>query len=420
MAASSDIDRPRRGWQEHAGDGVRRDHRVSCVRSRDRRAGGRCSCPWSWWRPSVPGRARERSAPFFGTLGEARDAKRRQQVHAIDARSLWREQRAQLPAEGELTVFDYFTRWLQQNEKRLAPGTVEQRANSYRSHLHPVFGAVRVMDVTAQQVENWVHDTLGSGAKYWPMRSAFNTLQAMLGEAARKRHIDWNPCMAVDLPEMPQRVRRDHLTMDEYRAVVAACETPQERLWVRLAGEAGLRRGEVAGLKASAVDLDAEDGPELLVAVNIVHVKGAGLIERPPKGGKTRIVSLTPTLVQLLREHIDTNDLTGDDYLFTSPGGEGTVKPDTLGVWVTRVIARAGLVNDKLKPVFHMHDLRRTAATLARERGVSVEVIRDQLGHGHERMTTRHYIRARTNPNLGDFAAVMDGITDIEPDQLAG
>ena len=116
--------------------------------------------------------------------------------------------------------------------------------------------------------------------------------------------------------------------------------------------------------------------------------------------------------------------MSGDDYLFTAPLKGGAVKPDMLGTWVTRIIARAGLVNDKLKPVFHMHDLRRTAATLARERGVSVEVIRDQLGHGHERMTTRHYIRARTNPNLADFATAMehifDGADEPADDALAG
>ena len=297
---TSGADQPRRGWQEHAGDGLRRDHRITCPRSRDKRRHGRCSCPWSWWRPQVPGKPRARSAPFFGTLGAARDAKRRQQVEAVDKRTAWREHRAQLPAEGEQSVFDYFTRWLKQSEKRLSPSTIEQRAASYRSHLHPVFGGVRVVDITAQLVEDWVHTSLGSGAKYWPVRSAFQTLQAMLGEAARKRHIDWNPCMAVDLPEVPERVRRDHLNMEEYRAVVEACETVPEQLWIRLAGEAGLRRGEVAGLKVSAVDFDADEGPELMVSVNIVHVKHHGLVERPPKGGKTRIVSLTPTLVRLL------------------------------------------------------------------------------------------------------------------------
>jgi len=39
---------------------------------------------------------------------------------------------------------------------------------------------------------------------------------------------------------------------------------------------------------------------------------------------------------------------------------------------------------------------------------VAIDVIRDQLGHGHERMTNRHYIRARANPRLADFAAAMD------------
>ena len=73
---------------------------------------------------------------------------------------------------------------------------------------------------------------------------------------------------------------------------------------------------------------------------------------------------------------------------------------------------RAGLITDDHKPLFSLHDLRRIAATLARERGVSVEVIRDQLGHGHVQMTTKHYIRARSNPKLSEFAEAMGSVLD--------
>jgi integrase len=149
------------------------------------------------------------------------------------------------------------------------------------------------------------------------------------------------------------------------------------------------------------------DARELLVSVNIVQVRGVGLVERPPKGGKPRYVALSQSLSDALTDYIETEQLGSDEYLLKSPTDGGAIKPDYLTEHVGKLIVRAGLCDEKRKPLFHLHDLRRTAATLARERGVSIDVIRDQLGHGHERMTNRHYIRARKNPRLDEFAAAM-------------
>jgi len=38
------------------------------------------------------------------------------------------------------------------------------------------------------------------------------------------------------------------------------------------------------------------------------------------------------------------------------------------------------------------HGLRATGATLASQAGVPLAIIRQQLGHSHERMTEDHYI----------------------------
>lgn len=328
MTRDPHVSAARRGWQEHVGDGIRRDHRVSCSRSGDRRPRGRCSCPWSWWRPTARGRRRERAAPFFGTLAEARAAKRREQVAAADRRIAARHGLERRPVEGEQCVFEYFTRWLRRSEHRLAPGTLYDRATAYRKYLHATFGRLRVIDVTAQTVEDWLHDSIADGSRYWPLRSAFFTLQAMLGDAARKGHISWNPCVAVDFPAVPERTRRDFLTADEYRRLVAACVTSTERLYVGLAGEAALRRGEICGLKSGDLVLDANPGPTLKLSNNIVRVTGRGLAERPPKGGKARTVALTPTLAALLREHVAAHAPLPGDYLFTSPVDGGAVKPD--------------------------------------------------------------------------------------------
>lgn len=409
MSTSSTPAKPRSGWAQPHGGGIRRDHTVDCPRTADRLAlsGKKCRCPFSWWMPQVGGQPRKR-ARHYGSLGQARTIKRQQEVDAQTARvDAAATHGSVIVNEGHRAVFDYYARWLRHDEKRLAPGTITERARVYERHLHATFGAARVADVSPQMIEDWLHAQQQAAVTYWPTRTAFNSLAAMLSTAAKKRHIEWNPTLAVDLPPEPVRDRRDHLTTDEYRAVLDACQTDEERLWIRLAGEAGLRRGEIAGLAPERVDVNA---CELLVSVNVVQVRGVGLVERPPKGGKPRIVAVSRALADALSTHIDAEHIATDAYLFTSPTDGGAVKPDYLTERIGKVIVRAGLADDERKPLFHLHDLRRTAATLARERGVAVDVIRDQLGHGHERMTNRHYIRARANPRLGEFAAAMEGV----------
>lgn len=264
---------------------------------------------------------------------------------------------------------------------------------------------MRVGTVTVRQIEDWWLAKTADGTGYWARRQAFHTLQHMLSVATRKRHIDWNPTTAFDLPDPPRRVARDHLTLREYRSVLAACASSEELLWVRLAGEAGLRRGEIAALRRRCVDVDLG---EIVVEASIAHVTGAGVVERPPKSGSARIVAIGPSLSAAIAEYAEHEQLHAEDRLFRSPFDGGPVRPDTMTSRTRKLVARAGLRRDDGSPRFSLHDLRRTAATLAREAGVDVEVIRDQLGHGHVQMTTKHYIRARANPRLNEFATAID------------
>jgi integrase len=406
------IKRARSGWAEFVGGGIRRDHRLSCGRSAQRlrvpAPGARCRCPYSWWSPQVCGRRRRRER-LYGTLANARQLKRQQELDAcVERVELKCAAGRHEPVDGLLTIDAYYARWLERDAGRIAPGTSALREGLYRNHLSATFGHMQVIDLDAQSIEDWLHAQQRAGVGYWATKGAFHALQAMFSSAVRKHHVPWNPTSAVRLPAEPVRLERDHMTAVEYRAVVAACTSTAERLWIRLSGEAGLRRGEICALRGERMDTDAH---ELLVSASIVHVRGRGLVERPPKSGKSRIVSIPPSLVELINSHVALLDLGPADLLFESPAG-GAMKPDTLTSRVSKIIHRAGLVTPEYKPAFSLHDLRRTAATLAREAGVDVDVIRDQLGHGDARMTTRHYIRARANPRLSEFAYAMSRIAE--------
>lgn len=72
-----------------------------------------------------------------------------------------------------------------------------------------------------------------------------------------------NPCRAARLRQ-PRRIARDSMTVEEVRAAIAAAATiyPAAALALRLAGVAGLRRAELAGLLWEDVPVKPDRGQQ--------------------------------------------------------------------------------------------------------------------------------------------------------------
>jgi site-specific recombinase XerD len=189
-----------------------------------------------------------------------------------------------------------------------------------------------------------------------------------------------NPALRVRRP----RVDRDHtatvgLSAAEaiaWRAAAArdpalgpACGTALAGLLVEL----GARVSEVCALEVTDLGYDS----------------GHRTVRLRMKGGKTRTRAVPPGLASALAAHVGGR---GDGPLFTTPQGR---RLDRHGVYrfVRRAARAAGLpAADKITP----HSFRHAWATIARERGASLEERQHALGHADPR-TTQRYDRARTS-----------------------
>ncbi len=127
-------------------------------------------------------------------------------------------------------------------------------------------------------------------------------------------------------------------------------------LAVRLASELGLRRGEVARVRASDIVRD---------------VRGASLIVHG-KGGKARTVPMPPGLVAAVEARGPGWTFPGDDA--------GHVSPE----WLGRLVTRA------LPPGVTMHALRHRFATRAYERTGDLVSVQRILGHESPHTTLRY------------------------------
>ena len=140
------------------------------------------------------------------------------------------------------------------------------------------------------------------------------------------------------------------------QAVLTAA--PRVRLMLRLAAEAGLRRGEIACVHGRDL-LDGIDGAQLLV-----H----------GKGGKQRVIPISGSLAEQVRA-------AGNGWLFPSaPTGRGHVSPE----WVGEQCA------DALPDGYTMHTLRHRFASAAFRGTRNIRAVQVLLGHASLAVTERY------------------------------
>ena len=175
------------------------------------------------------------------------------------------------------------------------------------------------------------------------------------------------------------RKRPDILTREEVTRVLDAASSPFWRMYLTTAYAAGLRRMEVAALRAE-------------------HIDGAAGLLRVAhgKGDKKREVMLDPELYRQLREHWRTHALPGP-WLFParSRSGGWADHPVDLGQASASFRAAADAAGIRRCRVT-LHSLRSAFATHLFEDDVDIFTIQQLLGH--ERLeTTGRYAVVRTD-----------------------
>ncbi|HMS73911.1 tyrosine-type recombinase/integrase [Gordonia sp. (in: high G+C Gram-positive bacteria)] len=337
----------------------------------------------------------------------------------------------------DLTVKQAIEEWL--DAQRVAPGT----AAAYESALAPVverYGRRRVQTIEKSDVEKLISDLRdgnGPGGRRWsrntinPMRARWQSVWADLVEQGK---LGRNPVELVK----PLRKRddpvaansgmldlSDRLTDVEVEALRAAHPaTPPAEGHMRSAGYIaamrapmialgllGLRRGEMAGLRWSSVDLDKRTMK--VAETTRIAVRGK-VIEQ--NVGKTRSASrwlpVPEWALLVLREANARQEvekkrygakwLGGDDgYVLTQQNGRPT-SPRTLDSWWRDSLVAAGVPHRRL------HAARHTTASWLIAMGRSPAEVAMWLGHsdGGE-LVLRTYSHVHQD-DLRDVAAALD------------
>jgi len=169
-----------------------------------------------------------------------------------------------------------------------------------------------------------------------------------------------------------------------------------------LAATAGMRRGEVLGLRWQDVDLD---NARLAVRQTIISVAYEIKVSTPKTAQGRRSIALDSETVRALRLHrtrqLEERLALGHkscdhDIVFAQPDGR-FIHPDGFGKAFQRLQVQAGIRK------IRFHDLRHTHATLALQAGVNPRVVSERLGHSTVAITLDTY--SHVLPGLQEEAA---------------
>jgi integrase len=182
----------------------------------------------------------------------------------------------------------YLTSWLETTKPVLEEGTWLQRRWLVEQHIVPALGAVRLSQLTAQQVHTLYMSKLGEGLSSTSIHHLHATLHRALEQAMRLGLVMRNVTDLVDAPRMAG-IELHPLSPEEARAFLDVASSERlEALYV-MALATGMRQSELLGLRWADLDLDLDALPVPVARVQ-VHLKreGGKFVFKAPKTRRSR------------------------------------------------------------------------------------------------------------------------------------
>lgn len=299
--------------------------------------------------------------------------------HDLISRDVWTAPGTRATKPRGVTVGEYINTIIVRRENRtrrpLAPTTADLYRKDYRLRIKDELGDLQLAQLTPGTVAVW-WDSLPARTTTMNAR-AYALLASCMKDAVDDELIEQNPCRLKTAGKPKPAHRGEALTVAQVLAYLDAVPE-HRRLPLMTAAWCGLRSGEVRGLRRRDVDLK---GNVLHVeqAVTRVHTDAHHLAWRiaPPKtDAGRRTVAIPGIMVEPLRTWLKAQPTKDRDALLF-PAGDGA---SPMGGTVLRNAHLKGCAAIH-RPKLRLHDLRRTAATLAAQEGATTRELMRLLGH---------------------------------------
>lgn len=307
------------------------------------------------------------------------------------------------PPRTKTTVGQLLDRWLEKKAHEVDFRTIESYRDQVRLYLRPRFGNRIVNHLTTAEVQAAIDDWQKAERldKKQGKRSArtigypITVLSSALKYGKALGLCRDNVAQYVQRPRSDKRrppvVDAEHAVVILRALLNTAFFAPA---WVAFC--AGLRRGELVGLRRGDIDFAKSI---LRIERAVVYRKQRLLVKVTKRPKSERSLPMSTITSRILAHHLQEQEqrlsllgvpCTDETPLFDD--GEGNLwKPDTFGSAYAREISKLG--EGRLR----LHGARHSFASIALEEGVQLLVISDVLGHESKMFTAQYYAHVLPN-----------------------
>ncbi len=352
------------------------------------------------------------------------------------------------PHAGRVLFGTHAGEWM--GARSLAATTAAKDLAVMRTHVLPRWADVPLGKIDHMALQTWVTE-LGHTRSWDTTSLALRLTSAVLRSAVRNRLIAFNPAEDVELPRARRRDTDERIiSRPDLRERLLPAVPERYRAVVATAAGAGLRWGEVAGLRVDALDVDTA---RVQVLRTVIEVNGNTAFKPFPKSAAgRRSIPLPGWVIPFVRDHLRLWPMPPSAPLFANEVGA----PLRRSLFRTRVwrpsLVRSGLLGDvehvgdrefvarwtdrtdtKHEATFptyaravsevarrqagglRFHDLRHSYATWLVDDGVPPNMVQRVLGREKATTTLDLYTR-RTDDSERILRALDDDPTGEDPD----
>jgi integrase len=279
--------------------------------------------------------------------------------------------------------FQNYVRSMVENAKMLRPTTRELYMRNIRHHIEgTALGHKNIRFIEQADVEHyWRNLDLGVGA----LRNVAALIRKAFNTAKRQGLIDISPLERADIRIPSRRVRSggepEPLTVDELERLAAGATRERDRLIILVMGYAGLRAGEVGGLRLRDIDFER---CRFRLRQQVIRAGTAKSIAPLKTEASKRTIDVACSVTSVLKGFVEANMPATDGRVFHE-ANDGLLAHQGINNAVQRAARQAGL-----RPV-NSHLLRHTAVSLLIDDGANPKAIQAFVGHSNIRETMDTY-----------------------------
>jgi integrase len=270
---------------------------------------------------------------------------------------------------------------LKRGNRSYKPSVARLYRLDLRGRVLEELGHVRLNELSRADLQRFVESLTAGGPNAKPLsasraRGIIVAIQALLRREIRAQRLVGNPAEDLDLPALPAP-DETVVTPDHVADLIDALAESDRVLWA-LAGYAGMRRGEIRGLRVSDIDLAGN-------AIRITRaIDDLGLVVAPKSRRGERRVPLAPQLRAIVLEHLARTGRRDDDLVTgrtrTDPFTPTHIAKRARETWETENERRKER-HEELLQIVGLHRLRHAWVSAMLAAGAPVASVALWAGH---------------------------------------